>query len=184
MAMKHILQVLRSKRAGNFAVLCLGLLCVYLFLWREMRFFTVPSASMEPTLYPGDYLVTLNKTEYKRGDIVVFRDMATSENLVKRIAGLPGDTLSVGAGALFINGDYASEPYIKEPMTYTIEKPVKVPEGKIFVLGDNRNESGDSSTNLETFPLDSIVGKVRYLYFPYARMGPVASYPLLNSKGE
>ena len=153
---------------------------LYAFGFRNMRFFLVPSTSMEPTLYPSDYLVTLNAPTYRRGDIVVLRDPKDPDSyLVKRIVGIPGDTIAIAAGALFINGKYASEPYIQEPMQAEMG-PVKVGEGEYFVLGDNRNQSEDSATWGRGVPAADIVGKVRFIYNPLSRMGPVASYPLAN----
>jgi signal peptidase I len=179
-----LLPFLKSPKVGMLvlAVLLYGLL--YLLAWREMRFFLVPSSSMEPTLLRGDYIVTFAESKYQRGDIVVIWDRRASEYLAKRIAGLPGDQITVHNGALFINGKYASEPYVAQPMQYEIEQPVTVPEGQVFLLGDNRNNSDDSHTNLQSDPVKDIVGKIRFLYFPYARFGPVHSYPLKNTEGQ
>ncbi len=171
-------RLLKSHKAGMLVLLVLVYFLLYLFAWRGMRFFLVPSRSMEPTLLREDYLVTLREPEYKRGDIVVIWDAHTAEYLVKRIAGLPGDRVAVRFGALFLNGDYASEPYIAEPMQYRIETPVLVPEDQVFLLGDNRNDSDDSHTHRECDPIKNIVGKVRFIYYPYDRWGPVPSYPL------
>ena len=153
---------------------------LYFFGARHMRFFLVPSSSMEPTLYPSDYLITMKEPVYRRGDIVVLRDPNDPDSyLVKRIVGLPGDTIAIAAGALFINGKYASEPYIKEPMQTELA-PINVGEGEYFVLGDNRNQSEDSATWRRGVPENSIIGKVRWIYSPISRMGPVSSYPLAN----
>ena len=116
---------------------------------------------------------------------------------MKRIVGLPGDNISVIDGALFINGKYASEPYMRDPMNYFIERPVRIPEGRFFFLGDNRNQSNDSSlgfiTDSSAQPhsnplaylghLKLIVGKARFIYYPYNRFGPIRSYPLINAAG-
>jgi signal peptidase I len=168
--------VLNSRKAGNVLLLVLLLFGGYYFAVRGMRFFAVPSQSMEPTLLPGDQLVTLKESSYQRGDIVVFR--AGGEYLVKRIAGVGGDRLLIAEGALFINDSYASEPYILEPMRYSVSPPVEVPEGNVFVLGDNRNNSEDSSYDRMTYPVSSIIGKVVFRYFPYDRWGRVSPYPL------
>jgi len=168
-----------SKRVGNVVGVLLLLTVAYFFLGRGVRFFAVPSGSMEPTLLVGDQLTTIRQREYKRGDIVVFYE-TESEYAVKRIAGLGGDELMVNDGALFINGSYASEPYLKEPMFYQLQPPVRVPEGHIFVLGDNRNNSLDSASHGRTWPVSAIVGQVIFRHYPYGRLGRVLSFPLLT----
>lgn len=164
-------------------VVCLALL--YLLVGRNMKFFLVPSSSMEPTLLPADYLLTLSEKTYQRGDIIVFDDpMEPGSHLVKRIVGLPGDTVEIFDGVLLINGEYASEPFTREPMDYTMD-PFTVPEGEVFVLGDNRNYSDDSHVWADkSIGLDTIVGRVRLVYLPFDRMHFVDRFPLRNLSGE
>jgi len=187
-------RISRARYTFYIVIICCSVVICYLGFVRGMRFFAVPSDSMEPTLYRGDYLLTLNAGEYQRGEIVVMRDpVVDGGNLVKRIIGVGGDTVAIQAGALFINGKYASEPYIKEPMVYEVFPPVMVPEGRVFVLGDNRNDSEDSSywanakgnpdipAELRADPTASvadIIGRVRYIYLPWSRRGPVPAFPL------
>lgn len=199
----------RSRRVFYIIFIAFAFFFVYEFGYVGVRPFEVPSGSMIPTLLPGDFLFTVPQPQYHRGDIVVLKDPLTPGGyLVKRIVGIPGDTISAENGYLAIDGLYASEPYIREPMNYQMP-PRKVPEGEVFVLGDNRNESDDASHWLidpktgraietdkpnvdtvdgerwkRTVPMDSIVGKVKYLYLPFSRMGPVHSYPLTNTAGE
>lgn len=145
---------------------------------------------MVPTLVPPEYFVTLHQNSYSRGDVVVLKDpLEKGGYLVKRLVGLGGDVLSISGGALYINGGYASEPYINETIQYRMS-PYTVAENEIFVLGDNRNESVDShnwngskgGTNLESvpqgLPANTIVGKVYYVYLPAERMRAVPSFPL------
>lgn len=174
-----------SKRVGNVVVVFFLLLCVYLFGYRHVRFFRVPSGSMEPTLQPVDQLVTIAESSYDRGDIVVLRDPAEpGAYLVKRIIGVGGDAIGVQLGSLQINGEYASEPYLAEPPFYQVVPPVSVPEDQVFILGDNRNNSMDSHDEGECFPESLIVGRAIFIYFPYDRWGAVSSYPLTNRLGE
>ncbi len=170
--------VILGRQGGTIALLLLSLIGVYFFVFRGARFFLVPSASMEPTLMRGDYIATLRERAYRRGDMIVYLDRVNDEYVVKRIAGVAGDVISVKAGALFINGQYASEPYIAEPMRYLIDPPIVVEENRVFVLGDNRNASEDSHVRLNTEPVADIVGRVCFRYYPYERMGVIRSYPL------
>jgi signal peptidase I len=180
-----------GKRAGYIAIALLAVAGCYVFGVRGVRFFMVPSGSMEPTLLPNDMLVTVREPAYHRGDIVVLRH--DDGYLVKRITGLPGDTVGVMDGALLIDGKYASEPYLREPMRYFIADPIRVPDGRFFFMGDNRNESDDSSVNhgepggpglYDLGSMKDIVGRVVFLYYPYSRWGEVRSYPLANVAGE
>ncbi len=191
-----IKRLLYSKQAGMFTLLLLCVVGFYFFTCRDARFFMVPSGSMEPTLFPEDMIITLKEKSYRRGDIVVLYE--EGEYVVKRIVGLPGDSISVIDGALFINGKYASEPYMLEPMNYYIENPVLVPDDRFFFLGDNRNRSDDSSVGFSEESeihlrynsmdylgyMDAIVGKVHFIYYPYTRFGMVNSYPLINTAGQ
>ncbi len=180
-----------GKRAGYIAIALLTVACAYAFGFRGLRFFMVPSGSMEPTLLPSDMIVTVKEPNYHRGDIVVLRH--DGEYLVKRITGLPGDAVTVFDGALLINGKYASEPYLREPMQYSIGEPIQVPDGRFAFMGDNRNSSDDSSVNHgapggprqhDLASTKDIVGRVVFLYYPYSRWGSVHSYPLVNVAGE
>lgn len=182
----------KRRQIGYAVILVVSLILLYFLVVREMRFFRVPSSSMEPTLLPGDFILTLSESAYHRGDIVVLDDPEIASGyLVKRIAGVAGDRVRLEYGALLINGEYASEPYLPEPVNYTMAEEVLVPEGGVFVLGDNRNHSGDSSNWRENpgwegpcLAVETITGKVRYRYLPVNRMRAIRSYPLTNVSGQ
>ena len=142
--------------------------------------FYIPSASMVPTLEVGDK-VLVNKLSYKlhdihRGDIIVFAappGEATPEvkDLVKRVIGLPGDTVQGKAGdGIYINGRKLNEPYLPEGITTKDFGPVQVPAGELFVMGDNRMESKDS-TVFGPIQANSVVGRVFLRYWPLNRFG-------------
>ncbi len=139
----------------------------------------VESISMEPTLIPGEFLI-VNKLAYRfgemqRGDVVVFyypRD--PSQRYIKRIIGLPGDEVTVSGGRVFINGEPLKEPYLNAPPTYM--GTWQVPPDGIFVLGDNRNRSADSHV-WGMVPLDYVIGKAVFVYWPLNRFGPVPGHP-------
>jgi signal peptidase I len=175
----------RAQHRAYISIILCSIVLMYLGFGRGIRFFLVPSVSMEPTLRTSDYIVTLKDRQYRRGDIVVLTDPKDNDAyLVKRIVGVAGDTVEIDpGGALLINGKYASEPYIKEPMEFRFPS-MKVEAGHVFVMGDNRNDSEDSVTWEETVPVARLIGRVRFIYSPVGRMGPVRSYPLTNLAGE
>lgn len=126
----------------------------------------VPTESMVPTIEVNDRLFVekmLWLTTLKHGDIVVFTPPVQDElhkRYVKRLIGLPGDTLEIKEGSLIRNGETIDEPYLKEPMTYTFG-PVTVPAEHYFFLGDNRNVSFDAHLWPTPFVAkDKLIGKV------------------------
>jgi signal peptidase I len=126
----------------------------------------VVNISMLDTLVPGEF-VMVNKLAYKfgeieRGDIVVFHYDA-SEDYVKRVIGLPGDEVVIENGIVYISGRPMIEPYLKENPTYV--GAWTVPDGSLFVLGDNRNQSSDSHS-WGFVPIDAVVGRAIMIYWP------------------
>jgi signal peptidase I len=128
----------------------------------------VDGFSMRPTLEDGE-LVLVNKLAYwlgqpKHGDIVVFRyPVNPSEDLIKRVIGLPGDVVKIQDGKLYINGLAVSEPYIAAAPEYYGEWVV--PQGQLFVLGDNRNDSLDSH-EWGVLPQTNVIGRAILIYWP------------------
>ncbi len=144
----------------------------------------IPSASMKPTLQENDRLV-VEKVSYRfnkpqRGDIVVFRPPLEvlppdrqKDDYIKRIVGLPGDTVEVTGGQVFVNGEVLDESYIQAPPEY--EQPLlTIPDESYFVLGDNRNSSYDShawAIDEPFVPESQIIGKAVVRFWPLNRMG-------------
>lgn len=131
----------------------------------------VPSGSMENTIMTGDRIVgnrlAYLLTEPKRGDIVIFKfpDDET-QNYVKRVIGLPGETVQVTDGVVYINGEPLEEDYLKEEMYGNTEEFV-VPEGSYFMMGDNRNSSYDSRKWENSYvEEEKILGKAWFRYSP------------------
>lgn len=168
-----------GRQSGYIAFILLSVPVIYLFGFRHMSFFMVPSASMESTLMTGDHLVTLTAHQYGRGDVVVTEDPEEKGAfIVKRIVAVGGDTVAVDGGALYINGHYVSEPYIKTPPLYSMP-PFKLPDGNVFLLGDNRNNSEDAHAWTDKAqPERNIIGKVRFIYYPYDRAGRFMHFAL------
>jgi signal peptidase I len=128
-----------------------------------IRIYSIPTASMTPTLQVGDHIVV---TPYHgatpdRGDVVVFHSpVSADELLVKRVVALPGDLVETHAGRLFVRGHAAAEPYVLESSaTGTIASQV-IPAGYFFVLGDNRGNSFDSR-QWGVLPRELLIGRAR-----------------------
>jgi signal peptidase I len=161
--------------------------------------FSIPSESMEPQLLVGDR-VLVSRTSYRlhdpnRGDIVVFpspiadpdddswaigiwhdaletvalRDPGDDE-LIKRIVGLPGETIEGRDGQVLIDGRLLLEPYLPAQVTTGDFGPVKIPAGRVFVMGDNRGDSHDSRfSDIGTIDVDTIVGRAVGRIWPPTR---------------
>ena len=138
----------------------------------------VQQESMQPNFYSGDYLITSRQAyrlfgQPERGDVIVFKSHLDDEkgkqkNLIKRIIGLPGDTVEIKNGDVYINGELLQEEYVAEQGLSGEMEAVTVPEGRLFVMGDNRRVSQDSrSPEVGTIEMDSIVGKVVLRLYPF-----------------
>ena len=154
------------------------LLIIFLFLVfyavviKGMRFYEVPSRSMELTLYPLDRFITVKARKIHRGDIVVFKDPTEPSSFcVKRVIALAGDKVEIKNGKLYLDDKTQIEPYVRERIVYLFRAKV-VPQNHIFVLGDNRNLSEDSSV-WGFLPIENVVGKGVYMYWPRHRRGPI-----------
>lgn len=146
---------------------------IYQFIAQPQR---VVSISMEPNYYENDRLV-VEKVSYRfrepaRGDVVVFRFPDNPDILlIKRIIGLPGETLTIRENNVYINDQLLAEPYIAEPNTsfpgsfLHDEKPFTIPHDQFIVMGDNRANSGDSRI-FGTIHRDSIIGMAMFRYWP------------------
>lgn len=134
----------------------------------------VEGASMQPTLHTGER-VLVNKLAYwsfgqpQRGDVVVFHAWTQHEDFIKRIIGLPGDTVEVKDNHVYVNDAPLEEPYLDQPTTGQ-EGPVHVGADEVFVMGDNRGNSSDSR-HYGPLPEEEIVGKAWLRYWPMGVAG-------------
>jgi signal peptidase I len=188
----------------------LFILLVFFIVRGIVQNFKIEGSSMEPTLHTGQYIL-VNKLVYfhfdlnapfrlfpgqeglpqriiypfhqpRRGEIVVFEypnDLA--KDYIKRVIGLPGDTVEIRDGQVFVNGAQLDQPYLQGAATYCMagtachSGPVQVPQGQIFVMGDNRNNSSDSR-EWNALPLDRVVGQAWVIYYPVADWGLVPHF--------
>ncbi|MFL6204777.1 MAG: signal peptidase I [Acidimicrobiales bacterium] len=182
----------RRLRSGlEWAAVVIGALVVALIVKTFLfQAFYIPSASMEPTLSKGDR-VLVNKVSYDlhdvhRGDVIVFEldhdDIGPDgiKDLIKRVIGLPGDTIETRDGAVYVNDQAIDEPYLadgtltgdpQDSQNPSIERQT-VPEGHVYVLGDNRSNSADSRyPERGPIPIDTIVGRAFVLVWPPGDIG-------------
>ena len=151
----------------------LVVVAIFTFVIRMMG---VDGHSMRNTLQHGDRLLVVNSMlyhDYKYGDIVILRKNGVFDDdpIVKRVIAVEGQTVDIdfAEGIVYVDGEALEEDYIREP-TYTAEGtefPLTVPEGSIFVMGDNRNGSSDSRDyRLGTVDTRYVIGKAAFLIFP------------------
>ncbi|HET9310970.1 MAG TPA: signal peptidase I [Actinomycetota bacterium] len=196
----------RRARPPEFATL-IGIAVLLAILLRlfVVQAFSIPSASMVPTLFPGDRILVCRACslvdDIDHGDVIVFegRDGAPTdrglvagalhwlgetlgvaepphEDFVKRVVGLPGDTVEIDrSGQLIVNGRAVDEPYLLQPVPRQGFPPTTVPDGMLFVLGDNRGNSGDSRCGppecTGLVPLDKVIGVTFLRVWPPSRLG-------------
>jgi signal peptidase I len=171
-------------------ILIAVLLCTVLLRTYVIQSFSIPSLSMYPTLQVGDRII-VNKLSYDlhsvhRGDIVVFKTPPLEDqeyaDLVKRVIGLPGETISSEGGHVYIDGKRLDEPWLPPgPASFTgplpgdphpqfnLPGPVKIPEGEYYVMGDNRTDSEDSRF-FGPIPKSLIVGRAVAVVWPVSHI--------------
>jgi signal peptidase I len=167
--------------------------------------FYIPSISMSPTLEKGDRIlvcrICVRVGDIHRGDVIVFSGphpapgvdrgpigatlhwlgegigvaQPEKEDFIKRVIGLPGDVVEIHDGTLFVNGAIVDEPYLNPEIDTSSYPPTTVPDGMLFVLGDNRAHSGDSRfeppVGVGLVPEDAVIGKAFVIVFPPSRWG-------------
>ncbi|HIV19933.1 MAG TPA: signal peptidase I [Candidatus Merdivicinus intestinigallinarum] len=157
-----------------------ALLVVFVLFGLVFRFVLVDGSSMEPTLSDGDRLIMycLDDTP-ESGDVVILSDdTGLGIPLIKRVIAAGGQTLDISPeGRVTVDGEPLYEPYAVEQMkdTGAYDYPLTIPEGQLFVMGDNRNHSTDSrSPEVGLVDERKVLGKAVFRLFPLGRMGPVS----------
>lgn len=170
-----------QRENGKIFTLALALALLIRLFVAEPRY--IPSDSMEPTLQVSDRLI-VEKVSYhfhppRYGDVVVFNPPPQLQRLgfngkqafIKRVIAEPGQTIEVNQGQVFLDGEPIDESYIQEPPSYQMPAVV-VPQGQIFVMGDNRNDSNDSHV-WGFLPQENIIGHAEFRFWPLERIGRV-----------
>lgn len=168
------------KSSLEWGAVIVGALVIALIIQTFLfQAYLIPSGSMQPTLDVGDR-VLVNKLSYRsndpsHGDVIVFKrppGQAESEikDLIKRVVGLPGETLEAVDGVVFVDGEPLGESYLPEG-TVTLNLPATtVPDGTVFVMGDNRGESFDSRF-FGPIDVDLIEGRAFLRIWPLGDLG-------------
>lgn len=133
--------------------------------------------SMLPNFSGGDRVACIHSfSGYERGDVIIISHATRKdESIIKRVIAVGGDTVDIDfyKGTVSVNGQVLDEPYVNTPtnLSYDMTFPVTVPEGKLFVLGDNRNDSLDSrSTDIGFINENKVLGKVVFRFYPFDRI--------------
>ena len=162
---------LRSTLYSLLAVAAVSVLVAVLFL----PVLQIYGTSMTPTLREGEIVLAVKSSDFSVGDLAAF--YYNNRILVKRVVGLPGDWMDIGAdGTVYRNGEPLSEPYLSEkaPGEWDIELPCQVPENRFFVLGDHRAVSVDSRSSVIGYVSEEqLVGRIIFRVFPFRSLGRV-----------
>lgn len=154
---------------------------IFILLQTTIQSTVVIGPSMEPDLHNRQRLL-ISKAVYafqepERGDVIIFHSPNDNrDDYIKRIIGLPGDTVEIKDGVVYINGSQLREPYIADSPKYTFQTQ-KIAQNSYFVLGDNRNNSNDSH-NGWVVPRQNIIGKAWLSIWPPTTWGLAPNYPL------
>ena len=162
-----------KKLRGGIALLAQLIVLLALVAAFFMRFYPVLGPSMEPQFSSGEYVV-INTVAYRfagpgRGDIVAFlhRSEGTEQTFIKRVIGLPGDSVSIDQGQVIVNGTPVQEPYVLHHDTHSMSQ-ITVAPGQLFVLGDNRPDSEDSRV-FGPIAESDVVGRAIAIVWPLSR---------------
>ncbi len=156
------------------------LMVIFVFIFRTVFMLTlVPTGSMEGTIMSGDIVFAtrynIGADEIKRYDILIFippdNPDNSDETYIKRVIGLPGETIEVKNGKVYADGIELDSSFVKNPMNRKGDGTYVVPEGCYFFMGDNRNQSRDSRFWIEKYvPLENIKGKAKSIVFPFTHI--------------
>ena len=177
-----------NQRRGGWRSLLVWVLLALLLRWQVLEPRWIPSGSMLPTLQLQDRILVeklrprLERQRHQSlplNSVVVFRvpeqlaqaGYDPNAALIKRVVGRPGDQLEVKEGQLIRNGSTIHEPWIADRMDYAMA-PVEVPQGELWVMGDNRNASLDSHL-WGPLPEEDVIGTAIWRYWPLSRFGPI-----------
>lgn len=182
-------------------LIAIALLLALLIKTFLLQAFFIPSESMDPTLRAGDRVLVNKVVYHlhppRRGDVIVFADpnpgtapernplsafwhwltegvglsVGPEKDFIKRVIALPGETIEIKRGEVFVDGARLDEPYLNSLEDLSDFPPVTVPRDSLFVMGDNRTSSNDSRRGLGFIPYDRVVGRAFVIIWPPSRIG-------------
>lgn len=164
----------RTLRSTFFTLVVVAAIAVLVaVLW--MPVLQIFGASMNPTLYDGELVISLKTDDLKTGDVVSF--YYNNKILVKRVIATAGDWVDIDKdGNVYVNGKLLDEPYVSEKSLgdCDIELPYQVPDSRVFVMGDHRSVSVDSRTQeIGSIPEEQLVGKLVFRIWPLSHIGAI-----------
>ena len=166
----------KEELRGWLKSLFFALVLVLIFRTHIAEGYQIRGASMEPTLTNNDRLfvekVSPRFRSYRPGDIIVFPHPRDNKKLIKRVAAVGGQRVEIHDGALWLDGEEQVEEFILDPdWAYTDRDFGVIPEGMLFLLGDNRNKSNDSRRkDVDLIPESSVVGRAFVRFWPVTRL--------------
>ncbi|WP_409305920.1 signal peptidase I [Peribacillus sp. SCS-155] len=168
-----------AKREAWSWIKSLLIALVIVFICREFIFtpVKVEGKSMMPTFEDNNRIIVSKISKLEHLDMIVFHSPVSSENYIKRLIGMPGDVVEVKDDTLFINGKKYEEPYLKAnkqmipfKQHLTEDFKVTVPNGSLFVMGDNRRNSSDSR-EFGFIAKKAVIGEVKFRFYPLREVG-------------
>ena len=161
-------------------------LIIFLVIRFAIQSYRVEGVSMQPGLQSDEY-VLVNKISYlfhapEHGDVIVFHyPLDTTKDFIKRVIGLPGDTITLDSTTVTVDGVALNEPYISERANPLGKKDIKVPSDEYFVMGDNRPAS-DDSRDWGFVPKYDLVGKAVMVYWPFTKWELINTFPTVYAQ--
>lgn len=161
-------------------LILVGILSFFLWVTQYYKLVVIPTSSMYPTLHEKDIVIAdVRNMTFKRGEILGFlapeKVIDKKTTLIKRVVGLPGETVEIKNGITYIDDIPLQEPYIYEKPAHIYTKSL-IFENSYFMLGDNRNNSYDSShwgSEYSSVPKENFKGKIVFRIFPFSRFGKI-----------
>ncbi len=170
-----------AKTLGVYVLIAIAVILLFRFV---LMLNYIPSPSMENSIMVGDIVLgtRYDADQIERYDVMVFISPDNNLLYIKRVIGLPGETITVRNGKVYANGEELRSDFIKEEMDTTGDGVYPVPECCYFMLGDNRNESWDSRFWENHYvPAENFIGHAKFVLFPIAHFGEVwSATPWIN----